>query len=75
MDIRIRVDSGQPFTGYAGMEGERGTMFVGWLGLLRVLADAVGSGAAESNRLGQFPTGGDPELREHVCDVGLDGPP
>lgn len=69
MDITIRVQTRVPLSGYAGVEGGQDQAFVGWLGLLRVLSTAIGSGAPLPDSLRQLASGAEPELSEDVGDV------
>ena len=73
MDITIRVQTRVPLSGYAGLNGGPGQPFVGWLGLLRVLSAAVGSGAPLPNSLRKLASGAQAELSEDVRDMRLDG--
>jgi hypothetical protein len=72
MDIRIRVETRTPLSGYAGTEALAGRHFVGWLGLLRVLSELIGSRASLSNHVREVPPRGDAELAEDMGDVRLD---
>ena len=45
MQITIDIQKHQPLTGTASLDGHRPLAFVGWLELLRVVADLTGSSA------------------------------
>jgi hypothetical protein len=72
--FRIRVDSGDPLTGTICRDGTQPERFIGWLGLLRLLGDAVGSQAVFTGAVGELPSRSQPELGEDMGDVGLDCP-
>lgn len=72
MVLRIRIETIRPLTGYAGREGRAAAHFAGWLGLLRVLADTVGSPSVSQNLVGEFAPRRDAELGEDVRDVRFD---
>ena len=72
LEINIRLETNVPLIGYAGPSGGPSARFVGWLGLLRVLSEAVGLDPLPRG-VGEFASGRQTELEEDVGNVGLDG--
>ncbi len=67
--IRINVESGQPFSGWAGPEDGPAEAFTSWLQLLAILARLVpaAASAAPAGRLrGHLDPGAEPELGQDV---------
>lgn len=73
MDINIRFETNVPLSGYAGPRGGPSSRFVGWLGLLRVLSEVVGSTSALAGDVRKLAAGRESELEEDVRDVGFHG--
>ena len=67
--LRIRIETIRPLTGTAGREGQAAMHFAGWLGLLRLLADTVGSSSVAQDMVGELAPRRDPEFGEDVRDV------
>lgn len=69
MRIAIEVEPGPPPSGVVAVDGAGGRHFESWLGLLRLLADALDPQApprAAGGLGGEVAPRGDPELRERM---------
>jgi hypothetical protein len=73
MEIRVRIEDNEPPIGSAQADGAPHP-FVGWLGLLRVLAELLGSDLAGPQELDDLSARPNLELGENVPDVGVDRP-
>jgi len=69
MQVRLEVEQTQPLKGAVRVgEQETATPFLGWLELLRILADALAHHPRE------LDAAGDPKLGKEVGDVGFHRP-
>jgi hypothetical protein len=62
MEIHLRIDSVQPPVGSAS-GGDSSQDFVGWLGMLRVVAELLGSDLAGPDMLDAVAARPDPDRR------------